>query len=303
MDDPSTTTVTEGFGLMFYVSRMYDPALGRFAQADSIVPPGVQGWDRYAAINNDPVRYTDPSGHISCDELPEGECGVGTPTPRPNDLSNVPGDRTSISGNDFYNWYRELWNTPGWWWEVFGQAADGFTVFDAIAVIMFKEAFLNWTDPYLIEAVIRKANYWCGGPCTTGGFINWFAHYSQTVGGFVRSGTAPGDPRKGISFTPSFNSTAQNALNHLAASFTNYDSSWGSGCVDDRPCGWGNSSIYPWDVQNHLNKNQNRFFTYVPPKCRKDEKCDPWFIPSGCVNTHWLDPTYRDLFYGCAPVP
>jgi hypothetical protein len=108
---------------------------------------------------------------------------------------------------------------------MFGQDADGFTAFDAIAVIMFKEAFFNWTDPYLIEAVIRRANHWCGGPCTTGGFINWFAHYSQTVGGFVRSGTAPGDPRKGISFTPSFNSTAQNALNHLAASFTNYDSS------------------------------------------------------------------------------
>jgi hypothetical protein len=43
MDDPSTAGVTEGFGLMFYVSRMYDPALGRFAQADSIVPGGVQG--------------------------------------------------------------------------------------------------------------------------------------------------------------------------------------------------------------------------------------------------------------------
>jgi len=25
MDDPSTTTVTEGFGLMFYNARMYDP--------------------------------------------------------------------------------------------------------------------------------------------------------------------------------------------------------------------------------------------------------------------------------------
>jgi len=30
MDDPSTTSVTEGFGLMFYNARWYDPALGRF---------------------------------------------------------------------------------------------------------------------------------------------------------------------------------------------------------------------------------------------------------------------------------
>ena len=51
------------FGLLFYNARWYDPALGRFAQADSIVPGGVQGYDRYAYVNNNPVRYTDPSGH------------------------------------------------------------------------------------------------------------------------------------------------------------------------------------------------------------------------------------------------
>jgi hypothetical protein len=46
---------------------MYDPAIGRFAQADSIVPGGVQGLDRYAYVNNSPVRYTDPSGHSYCE--------------------------------------------------------------------------------------------------------------------------------------------------------------------------------------------------------------------------------------------
>jgi RHS repeat-associated protein len=51
------------FGLHFYNARWYDSSLGRFAQADSIVPSGVQGWDRYAYTNNNPVRYTDPDGH------------------------------------------------------------------------------------------------------------------------------------------------------------------------------------------------------------------------------------------------
>jgi RHS repeat-associated protein len=40
--------------------------LGRFAQADSITPletQGVLAWDRYAYVNNNPVRFTDPSGH------------------------------------------------------------------------------------------------------------------------------------------------------------------------------------------------------------------------------------------------
>lgn len=34
----------DDFGLMFYSARWYDPALGRFAQADTVVPEGVQGW-------------------------------------------------------------------------------------------------------------------------------------------------------------------------------------------------------------------------------------------------------------------
>ncbi len=55
------------FGLMYYNARWYDPSLGRFAQADTIVPGGVQGYDRYAYANNSPLNYVDPSGH-------DGEC-------------------------------------------------------------------------------------------------------------------------------------------------------------------------------------------------------------------------------------
>jgi RHS repeat-associated protein len=65
MDDITTQNVTEGFGLMDYNARMYDPALGRFTQADTIIPStqGVQAWDRFAYTNNNPVRYSDPTGH------------------------------------------------------------------------------------------------------------------------------------------------------------------------------------------------------------------------------------------------
>jgi len=53
------------FGLMFYNARWYDPSIGRFAQADTLIPSnqGVQAWDRYAYSNNNPLLYTDPSGH------------------------------------------------------------------------------------------------------------------------------------------------------------------------------------------------------------------------------------------------
>ncbi|WKZ38419.1 MAG: RHS repeat-associated core domain-containing protein [Anaerolineales bacterium] len=70
MDDTTTQNVTEGFGLMYYNARMYDPALGRFTSADTIIPPtqGVQAWDRYAYVNNSPVMYSDPSGHCIDDD-------------------------------------------------------------------------------------------------------------------------------------------------------------------------------------------------------------------------------------------
>jgi RHS repeat-associated protein len=82
MHDPTTSGVTEGFGLMFYGARFYDPQLGRFTQADTIIPGGVQGLDRYAAMNNNPVRYNDPSGHNADCGIGEEGCKAGQYTPQ-----------------------------------------------------------------------------------------------------------------------------------------------------------------------------------------------------------------------------
>ena len=59
---------TDDFDLMFYNARWYDSSIGRFAQADTIVPSGFQGLDRYAYVSNSPIRYTDPSGHCRGDK-------------------------------------------------------------------------------------------------------------------------------------------------------------------------------------------------------------------------------------------
>ncbi|MCP4525479.1 MAG: RHS repeat-associated core domain-containing protein [Aestuariibacter sp.] len=52
-------------GLVFMHARYYHPALGRFVSADTIVPNlgNPQDLNRYAYVNNNPLRYTDPSGH------------------------------------------------------------------------------------------------------------------------------------------------------------------------------------------------------------------------------------------------
>jgi len=54
-------------GLYWYNSRWYSPGLGRFVSPDSIIPqPGIpMAWDRYSYTYNNPVRYTDPSGHFA----------------------------------------------------------------------------------------------------------------------------------------------------------------------------------------------------------------------------------------------
>jgi RHS repeat-associated protein len=55
----------DGTGLVFMHARYYHPYLGRFISADSIVPePGnPQAWNRYSYVYNNPLKYTDPSGH------------------------------------------------------------------------------------------------------------------------------------------------------------------------------------------------------------------------------------------------
>jgi RHS repeat-associated protein len=73
-------------GLYFYGARWLDPYLNRWIQPDTIVPQstqGVQAWDRFAYANNNPLRYTDPTGHtISCGAGETGACGGETPESR-----------------------------------------------------------------------------------------------------------------------------------------------------------------------------------------------------------------------------
>ncbi len=54
-----------GSGLLFYNARWYDPQVGRFLQADTLVPnPGnPQALNRYPYTRNNPLRYTDPTRH------------------------------------------------------------------------------------------------------------------------------------------------------------------------------------------------------------------------------------------------
>ena len=56
-------------GLIHMNGRVYDPFLGRFLSADSVIeaPQLLQSYNRYSYVLNNPLKYTDPSGHCIWD--------------------------------------------------------------------------------------------------------------------------------------------------------------------------------------------------------------------------------------------
>ncbi len=62
-------------GLDYYNARYYDPTLGQFASADTM----LDGLNRYAYVGGNPESGTDPSGHL-CDVVP-GCVDQGWPAP------------------------------------------------------------------------------------------------------------------------------------------------------------------------------------------------------------------------------
>jgi RHS repeat-associated protein len=57
----------DGLGLVYMNARYYVGSIGRFASADSVVPNAAnpQAFNRFSYGYNNPIRYTDPSGHCA----------------------------------------------------------------------------------------------------------------------------------------------------------------------------------------------------------------------------------------------
>jgi RHS repeat-associated protein len=61
-------------GLYNYDARLYDPVIGKFVSADSIIPRwhDPQSLNRYAYCRNNPLKYIDPNGHVHTIEAKTG---------------------------------------------------------------------------------------------------------------------------------------------------------------------------------------------------------------------------------------
>ncbi len=112
-------------GLMDYKARMYSPWLGRFIQPDAIVPGAgnSQAWNRFSYTLNNPVNYTDPSGHKACIDWDDnGQCvedpdwhGKNNPSPdNPHKKKKKPQlvFMRGLDEKDFLNAWQSQGDTP-----------------------------------------------------------------------------------------------------------------------------------------------------------------------------------------------
>ena len=65
-------------GYYFYNARHYDAGIGRFVTPDTVIDGemSTQGWNRYAYCKNNPIKYSDPTGHAVVDN--NGMGGLGS---------------------------------------------------------------------------------------------------------------------------------------------------------------------------------------------------------------------------------
>jgi len=107
-------------GLINMNARLYDPVIGRFPTPDTFVqfPSDSQGLNRYSYVNNNPLYYTDPSGHFALkDVVNKLKSGLARFTGGTlGRVSGVPiiGGYASIGllTTDFGLWYG--WSTGDW---------------------------------------------------------------------------------------------------------------------------------------------------------------------------------------------
>jgi RHS repeat-associated protein len=62
-------------GLIYMNARYYIPGIGRFASADTLIPEprNSQSYNRYSYVYNNPLKYSDPTGHCAVIEISDDE--------------------------------------------------------------------------------------------------------------------------------------------------------------------------------------------------------------------------------------
>ena len=269
-------------GLLYYGARYYDPSLGRFIQADTIVPGGVQGLDRYAYVGNNPLKYTDPSGHgrESTDCGPDGDnCDPYRrgPNGRPYlkylypEYINQNG-LTSGGKLEYATYISLFWDKNGWWWKDPLLGGDGtFTIEDYTVLVLMEELGQSYQNSNYVDLWTEgmTRNFYTKGldPNDPAGLLNYINAYT----GGIR--TKPSNFTQPI-YTALSIPIARNLLNIIIDPIGTGHREWMNGCVGNSPCHFGShtpGSIYqlPY-IEAFVNNNCSPSFK-VFGTCSLDE--------------------------------
>lgn len=153
-------------GLVYLRARYYDPAVGRFLTADSLIPDPLSssGWNRYAYVGNNPLSFADPSGHEPCVSGNWGDC--------------LPSNRYVV---DYHlrNRFEEL---------VWGKEAGGITWPEFRQAFLEAEALTACYDPLNIPNVKKLAAEMAarlGGSVDFEAYLTFFVLLDEDLMGYA----------------------------------------------------------------------------------------------------------------------
>jgi RHS repeat-associated protein len=129
--------IETSFGLYHYDARWFDPTYGRFVQADTLIQDirNPQLLDRYAYTLNNPVKYSDPTGHLVCSEVPWEEGCQMTEGQEDLMLATREYHKMSYEGRSAFQAYKYMATHDGWWNENDGD----FTFEDFMGITLLNE--------------------------------------------------------------------------------------------------------------------------------------------------------------------
>jgi hypothetical protein len=230
--------------------------------------------------------------------------GTATITPSPTSTPGIPSytyfDKsllstfehpiTGLSALMVYEHYLMLWDGinhthTGWWWNVYGNDADGFSFWDYIALYANHEG--EYHHPEFVDDMSEAGvRFWYtrvdAGLASTGeyGFIDWWASFSQS-----EEGDIPENFPDRMATDEEYR-----AFHKVADNFRDPPIDWRKGQAQSEPYGWGNRSAYEQHSNNAkvgqmLDANAKKYpiiFKYIPGG-------DPFYVPSGCAVINWVD--------------